>query len=294
LDTDLKTKYKKLTAIIHSYNSAVVAFSGGADSTLLAFAAAEALGPDNVLCVTARAASFPERELKEAETFCAGHGIRHEILEFDEFDVEGFAANPPDRCYLCKRALFSMIKELAEKEGIPGEKRAPVVLEGSNLDDDSDYRPGMKAISELGVKSPLRDAGLAKDDIREILKALGLQAWDKQPFACLATRFVYGEEITKEKLDMVGRAEQYLLDLGFAGVRARIHGERVYTARIEARPDDIALLAAEPLRGEISGYFKDVGFEYVTLDLTGYRKGSMNTGLPQALTITKTQAVSET
>jgi len=273
LESKLKIKYKKLTDRIHSYGSAAVAFSGGLDSTLLAYAAAEALGPDNILCVTARAASFPERELQEAAAFCKAQGIRHEIINFDELGINGFAANPPNRCYLCKYELFSKIKMIADKSGII------TVFEGSNADDENDYRPGMKAIAELGVKSPLLEAGLVKDDIREILKALGLPGWDKQPFACLASRFVYGEEITREKLGMVGKAEQFLIDKGFKSVRVRIHGKESLIARIEVPAKDIAELTKEPIRGETAAFFKELGFVYTSLDLSGYRTGSMNEAL---------------
>ena len=264
------TKYKALLETIRPYERAVVAFSGGVDSTLLSYAAAEALGRRNVLCVTARAASFPERELSEAADFCAANDIRHEVLDFDEFAVEGFSANPPDRCYRCKHALFSKFLQLAESAGIGA------VFEGSNQDDENDYRPGMKAVAELGIKSPLREAGLAKNDIRQISKMLDLPTWDKQSFACLASRFVYGETITREKLEMAGRAEQFLLDRGLRSVRVRIHGTEHYTARIETEVEDMASLASEPMRGDVSGFLRKIGFTYVTLDLTGYRTGSMN------------------
>jgi len=265
--------FQKLIDVIRPYGKAVVAFSGGVDSSLLAYAAAEALGCENVICVTARALSFPERELKESVIFCERHGLRHEILDFDELGIEGFAQNPPDRCYLCKRALLTKFKAFAEREGIE------TVLEGSNTDDHGDYRPGMRAVRELGILSPLTEAGLTKEDVRSILKELDLAVWDKPPLACLATRIPYGEEVTAKKLEMVDRAEQYLFDKGYEQVRVRIHGTRNYTARIETLPENLTSLAEEPLRGDIYKYFKSLGFSWVALDLTGYQMGSMNEAL---------------
>ncbi|MDR3363408.1 MAG: ATP-dependent sacrificial sulfur transferase LarE [Clostridiales Family XIII bacterium] len=270
---ETEKQYQKLLGVIRPYGSAAIAFSGGVDSTLLAHAASEALGRENIVCVTARSASFPVRELNEAADFCAAHGIRHEIVDSEELDIDGFSGNPPNRCYLCKFELFSKIGAFAESVG------AAAVFEGSNADDAGDYRPGMQAVAELGAKSPLREAGLRKGDIRAISKMLGLPTWDKQSFACLSSRFVYGEGITLEKLAMVDRAEQFLLDKGFRFVRVRIHGGDHFTARIEVLPDEIAKLSAAPLRGETADYFKSLGFAYVAADLMGYRTGSMNEGL---------------
>jgi uncharacterized protein len=273
LDEVTRKNYERLLAVIRPYQKAVVAFSGGVDSTLLAFAAAEALGKDQVLCVTARSASFPGRELNAAADFCAAHGIAHQICDSEELDIEGFSKNPLNRCYLCKHELFSKITEIASAFS------AKAVFEGSNVDDEGDYRPGMQAVSELGVKSPLREAGLAKDEIRRISKVLGLATWDKQSFACLSSRFVYGEDITIERLHMVDRAEQWLLDRGFRFVRVRIHGNEHPIARIEVLPEEIERLMAPELRARTHEEFRQIGFSYSTVDLAGYRTGSMNEGV---------------
>ena len=226
----------------------------------------EALG-DKAIAVSAKSCSFPERELNEAKAFCEAHQIRQVIFESEELDIEGFASNPKNRCYICKHGLFEKIIKIAEDEGIE------VIVEGSNLDDDGDYRPGLKAIAELGIQSPLRSVGFTKEDIRALSRRFGLPTWDKQSFACLASRFVYGETITREKLAMVDKAEQLLLDLGFRQVRVRIHGTM---ARIEILPDEFAKLISDDIRNQITASFKSFGFTYVTMDLTGYRTGSMN------------------
>lgn len=263
-------KYQNLLTELRGLGSAAVAFSSGVDSTFLLKTAQEALG-DRVIAVTAAAAAFPARERDEARAFCEREGIRHKELSFDVLSVPGFAENPKNRCYFCKKALFSSIREYATKEG------CRFVLEGSNMDDLGDYRPGMQAIAELGILSPLRDAGLYKEEIRLLSRELGLPTWDKPSFACLASRFVYGERITAEKLGMVGRAEQLLLDLGFRQFRVRIHGT---LARIEVLPDDFPKIMEETVRKRIVKELKTLGFSYITLDLQGYRTGSMNETLP--------------
>lgn len=263
---ELQEKYAHLQAYLKSLGSVAVAFSSGVDSTFLLYAAKEALG-DQVIAITARSCSFPQRELKEAAAYCEKNAIRHFIVDSEELNIEGFSQNPPNRCYLCKHELFEKILAIAEKEGIAA------VAEGSNLDDNGDYRPGLQAVAELGIKSPLREAQLSKQEIRALSRQFGLPTWEKQSFACLSSRFPYGETITEEKLHMVDQAEQLLLDLGFSQVRVRIHGT---VARIELLPQEFSKLMEEKTRERVNQAFRSYGFSYVALDLQGYRTGSMN------------------
>lgn len=263
--TQLK-KYNDLISTIKDFGSVAVAFSSGVDSTFLLYAAKEALG-DRVIAVTAQSCSFPKRELNEAKDFCEQQQIRHFICESEELDIDGFSHNPKNRCYLCKHELFEKIQKIAEQEKITA------IVEGSNLDDNGDYRPGLTAVAELGIHSPLRSIGFTKEDIRALSRHFGLPTWNKQSFACLSSRFVYGETISREKLGMVDKAEQLLLDLGFHQVRVRIHG---MIARIEIMPEEFPKIIQEDIRIQITESFKSFGFTYVSLDLTGYRTGSMN------------------
>lgn len=263
---ELHQKKQALETYLQELGSVVVAFSSGVDSTFLLKVAHDLLG-DQAIAVTARSCSFPQRELQEAIAFCETEGIEHIIVESEELSIEGFSQNPKNRCYLCKHELFTKIINIAKEHGIS------YVAEGSNLDDNGDYRPGLQAVAELEVKSPLRHAELSKADIRQLSKEIGLNTWDKQSFACLSSRFVYGETITEEKLSMVDRAEQRLLDLGFHQVRVRIHGT---IARIEILPSEFSKLLQENTAQELNQYFQELGFTYVTLDLGGYQTGSMN------------------
>ena len=269
---ELNQKYEALKNYFKQLGSVAIAFSSGVDSTLMLKVAHDVLG-DKAVAITARSHSFPAREKNEASDFCKKEGIEHIFVDSEELEIPGFKQNPKNRCYLCKHELFEEIIKVAKQHNLA------YVCEGSNLDDNGDYRPGLQAVAELGVKSPLRECNLGKSEIRAISKELGLATWKKPSFACLASRFVYGETISVEKLDMVDKAEQLLLDLGFEQERVRIHsfgnGETSGTiARIEVNPAEFSKLLEHQER--IVSVFKKIGFNYVSMDLQGYRTGSMN------------------
>ena len=262
----VEEKLLKLKKIVKDLESVVVAFSGGVDSTLVAKVCYDVL-KDNSMAVTARSETYPDFEFEEAKGLAKEIGIRHLVLNTSELAIEGFASNPPNRCYFCKTELFEKLKDIAKQH------RFLHVADGANLDDMEDYRPGLEASKELGVKSPLKEADMTKKDVREASKMLNLPNWNKPAYACMSSRFPYGQSITEEKLKMVSEAEKYLRGLGLEQFRVR-HHETI--ARIEALPEDIHILASSPTRDELLSKFKKIGFTYVTLDLEGYRSGSMN------------------
>ncbi len=267
MSSELEAKTKELKEIFQSMKRVVVAFSGGVDSTLLLKVAYDSLGDGNVIAVTALSPLYPERELTGVKKLIQTLGARHRLIQSNELEIAGFSKNPPNRCYYCKKKLFGELLDLAKEESIP------FVVEGSTLDDDKDHRPGRMAVQELGIRSPLREAGFTKAQVRELSKALGLPTWDKPSLACLASRFPYREEITEEGLKMVDAAEDYLFGLGFKQVRVRHYGN---LARIEILKEEMARLMNGSLREEVVDHLKKIGYRYVTLDLQGFRSGSMN------------------
>lgn len=262
-------KIARLKQHLAQYEKLAVAYSAGVDSTFLLAVAHEVLG-DAVCALTAQSPTFPPREMDEARTFCEEHGIAHIVFESHEFDIPGFDHNPENRCYLCKTELFSNIVRIAEEQNL-----GPVA-DGSNTDDLGDYRPGRKALGELGIISPLLECGFSKADIRACSAHMGLPTANKQSFACLASRFAYGDLISEERLNMVDAAEQALLARGLSTVRVRVNGEE---ARIEVLPEDFMCVLAA--REAIVEDIKAAGFSYVALDLLGYRTGAMNETLPK-------------
>jgi len=269
-EKELKVKIETLKEIFRSMGKIVVAFSGGVDSTFLLGMARDTLGAENVLAVTALSPLYPERELSVAKKMAAEMGVKHILIESNELEIEGFSKNPIDRCYLCKRELFDELITVARQENLSS------VIEGSTLDDEKDYRPGKRAIRELGIRSPLVEASLSKADVREVSKSLGLPTWDKPSFACLASRFPYGEEITEEGLKRVNEAEDFLIGLGFKQVRVRHYND---LARIEIYKEEIGKILDEAVREKVVAHLKKIGYQYVTLDLQGFRSGSMNEAL---------------
>ncbi|SIQ91739.1 uncharacterized protein SAMN05421834_11021 [Halanaerobium kushneri] len=263
----LKNKFLKLKEILKELDSAAIAFSGGVDSTFLLKAALEVLGKDNVLAVTSCAETYPSEEEEEAKKLAQDMGAEHHLIYTTELDNESFVKNDQKRCYYCKKELFSEVIKVAEEKGFN------YVLDGSNFDDHlHDYRPGMQAAREMEVKSPLKEAEMTKDDIRALSKEYNLPTWNKPAFACLSSRFPYGDQITINKLEMVDRAEKFMRKMNINQFRVRHHDQN--TARIEVLPEDLPLMLEK--RDKLLSKFKDIGYTYVTLDLEGYRSGSMN------------------
>ena len=262
----LQTKYENLKKILKGMKRVLVAFSGGVDSTFLLKTAADVLGSE-VLAVTAQSEVYPERELKEAKNIARKLNIRHLLILTTEMENPEFVSNSPQRCYFCKQELFSRLKEIAKKENIP------FVLDGANFEDMADFRPGTQAAEELGIRSPLKEAGFTKNEIRELSKKFHLPTWDKPSMACLASRFPYNTEIDRDSLIQVSQAEIFLRKLGFKQLRVRHYSQM---ARIEISRGDFLKITEKPTREKIIKAFKKLGYTYICLDLEGYRTGSMN------------------
>jgi uncharacterized protein len=266
MKTSTRQKASKLRDIMASLEGAVVAFSGGVDSSLLLAVARECLG-SRIVAVTAASPLVPAGEVESARRFTEDAGIPHTIIHVDVLALPAVAANTPDRCYLCKRAIFSKIREFASSRGISH------VVEGTHRDDEGDFRPGMRALAELGIASPLRDAGLTKAEIRELAREMGIAAWDRPAGPCLATRIPCGTFITLGAIERVRAAEEHLRGMGFREVRVRCHGD---LARIEVPRDEISRFLDEETKEQAIRGVKGTGFAFVSLDLEGYRSGSMN------------------
>jgi pyridinium-3,5-biscarboxylic acid mononucleotide sulfurtransferase len=266
LTAPLQEKMAKLGTILREMGSVLVAFSGGVDSTLLLYAAHKELG-DRAAALVASSPTYPDFEIARAKEILRDWGVRWVEVHSNELEIPDFRGNSPRRCYYCKQELFQKCREEAEKLGLRH------VADGANFDDRGDYRPGMEAARELGIRSPLMEAGFTKADIREISRRFGLPTWNKPSLACLASRFPYGTEISSPRLEQVAKAEEHLRSLGFGQLRVRYHGD---LARIEIEPSAIERLLDTEMREKTVRGIKDAGFVYVTLDLQGYRTGAMN------------------
>ena len=263
---DVFLKFEKLKEILSEMGKVLIAFSGGVDSTFLLKVAQDVLG-ENVLAVIASSETYPEREREEAIRFAQLFNVRYMVIHTKELNNPEFSNNPPERCYFCKKELFSKLKDIADAEDIP------YVLDGSNYEDITDFRPGMKAAEELKIRSPLKEVRLLKKEIRQLSRELDLPTWDKPSFACLSSRFPYYSEIDSISLKQIDQAEDFLRGLGFKQIRVRHHGQ---TARIEIESDEFPKIIKSEIREEVVRSFRKFGYTYITLDLAGYRTGSMN------------------
>lgn len=262
----IDSKQERLHSLLTEMGGLVIGYSGGVDSTFLAAVASEVLG-DRAVCVLASSETYPASEVEEALATAGKLGLAVVRIDTDELKNEAFAANTPDRCFFCKTELFGKLIDIGREKGIPW------VADGANVDDLDDFRPGSRAAANLGVRSPLREAGLTKAEIRELSRRMGLPTWDKPSFACLSSRIPYGTRIEPQVLLRLDAAERFMKELGFRQVRVRHHGR---IARIEVEPEEISRLAAAEIRRRVTEKFKELDYLYITLDLDGYRMGSMN------------------